>query len=773
MLQNSALFQLYTTVSFSISAEAVFAGGRHSLIASRNGLTDETLRRGEQNTCGTISRDDRYNKNNNASSHVPPAHATAPTPEPSLPSGEYPRESRTDDGYEYGEELVMLRRRVRMLEGQLQHQINYSSPPPQASPSSAPVPEQRPMPVPTPIPTAAFQQGQTNNTFTQDAPACSPSSNNNASEDAASILEFLAWGRRKNPELPPIASPEAMVHQAATADLSSAGAGDLRLGGHGCSTDSNNHMMKSALGDIPDMSVVQLLLPERGQALDLILWHEQNLLWYHCSYHAPSLRNQFESFYDTYDGQIEHPNMNLQWVAFLFAVLASTITCLPTVAAERLGFGDEERVTLSKRWFQAAITCLNRADFAANYSILSIQAIATLTLPAHALGFSNLQSVYLAAAVRIAQSFGLHRLRAEAPGGLVEKEAGRRAWMQLCSQDWFSLPFSDTYLINPIYSKSDLPLNCHDEDLVPLPDSLPTVTGYSRFLASIASIMPRLQDGLMSCNTMFTKYEQVIKWDKQLRNIAIARRPRWLCNGPVDPSWPPFVHWARRSLAISSSHKIIMIHRSFLSESFTNPAFEFTRRTCLAASKTIVTEYKHVVEEDGPVLWIYDAFAVAASIIIILDALYRDDTHEAETGERLQLARDVVEILKRHQHNMLAVRGVKLLTALFDAASAAASSSHRKRTAEAAELEPEPESESGPGSGRQKRRPTFDVPDFVKTFCEGRKAQAQPAHVASITDRTAAAAGLPILTDTFFEPGAFEDFGVENLLYLASQDFYP
>ncbi|KAJ5133320.1 hypothetical protein N7526_004685 [Penicillium atrosanguineum] len=57
-----------------------------------------------------------------------------------------------------------------------------------------------------------------------------------------------------------------------------------------------------------------------------------------------------------------------------------------------------------------------------------------------------------------------------------------------------------------------------------------------------------------------------------------------------------------------------MIHRKFLWSSFTNLAFAFTRKTCIAAAKTIIREQKQVIKEDGPVLWIYHAFSVAASI---------------------------------------------------------------------------------------------------------------------------------------------------------------
>lgn len=628
-------------------------------------------------------------------------------------------------------ELMMLRRRITDLETELQRR-------PIQSPS---VHEPYPEPTMHRIRAAdeePIHQGIANETQ-------SPSGDTVA-EDAASILEFLAWGRRKNPDLLPVTSPEAIT-QASTV-------GDVQI------PQTHSDLASSDEGNFDDLSqtsVLQLLLPEPQKTWELVLWHENCLLWYHCSYYGPCLRTQLKSFYDKCDGSIEHPGIDLQWVAFLFSVLAGSIICLPAEAAERFGFDERERDILSKRWFQAAITCLNKADFASNHSILSIQAITTLTLSAHMLGFSNLQSTYLAASVRIAQSLGIHRLTATVPGGEVEKEAARRVWSQICCQDWFSLPFSDTYLINPAYSKSEPPLNCHDGHLTSLPDSIPTVAGYSRFLGKIARIMPQLQDGLMSCNTLFTKYEQVLKWDKQLRTIAIANRPRYLSNVPLEPDWPVWVHWARRSLAISSSHKIIMIHRSFLSKSFSNPAFAFTRKTCLAASKTIMKEYKCVFEEDGPVLWIHQAFAVAASIILILDLLH-SGPGEPSNAEHLQLIKDMIGMLHKCRNSTIAARGVTLLTSLYDEVSGRVAPQGSKRTSS------DDIDESNERS--QKKPRLFNVPAFVKAFCNNQRAQAsQTSQVEVPTVATSV-----LLADTFFDAGPFDEESIENLFYLASQD---
>jgi hypothetical protein len=210
--------------------------------------------------------------------------------------------------------------------------------------------------------------------------------------------------------------------------------------------------------------------------------------------------------------------------------------------------------------FDVSSTCKFEANFMLTLpKRFSVQAIATLTIVAHPLGQSNSHSVMLASAVSIGQSLGLHRLVDENAGSVVEREIGRRVWAQLCVQDWFSIPFSEAYLINPLYSTSCLPRNCHDEDLRrTLPNSIPTITSYCRFLTGVAGLMPKLQDAMAESNTLYTKYQAVMKYDKAMRTLATSGRPIFVTNVAVQPNWPKYIPWARRAVAISSSHKIIV-----------------------------------------------------------------------------------------------------------------------------------------------------------------------------------------------------------------------
>lgn len=585
-------------------------------------------------------------------------------------------------------------------------------------------------------------------------------------ENAAAILEFLAWGKRKNPDYQSVVSPQADV-TCTTTEI-----GDICDVPDGLEETSNT------------THILQLLLPDKRQVYQLADYHEASLLWYHNSYHAPTFREQLNTFYNMFSGSIHDDQeakhrVNLQWVGLLFGILTGSMTCAPPSQTQAWGFKTSERAILSRKWFFAAISSLNKADYTAKQSILSVQAISTLTISAHLLGNSNTHAIHLAAAIRIAQGLGLHRLIEGTVDNIVEKETGRRLWTQLCAQDWFSTSFYETYLINPLYSFTDIPLNCHD-DMESLSDDVPTITSYSRFLHKIASLMPHLQDALISCNTSYTRYDQVLKWDKRLRMLVTTECPPCLSNRPIEPDWPHYVPWARRALAISSSHKIIMIHRSFLSESFVNPAFSFTRRTCLAASKTIIKEYKAVLNEDNPILWIYQAFSTAAAIILLLDVFHREPA-SVEYNEHKSLVEDVVEILGSAD-SMIATRGTKLLSSLLtELHRAPARPSSRKSSASEQNSRKRPRLESASEEFPHARRRCFNVNTFVKGFCDaGPKPTKTPQKSRELsTNGDVNFLNVEDMSPTnkfaqdflFHPPPGFEnatDF--ENLLYLASHD---
>jgi hypothetical protein len=159
---------------------------------------------------------------------------------------------------------------------------------------------------------------------------------------------------------------------------------------------------------------------------------------------------------------------------------------------------------------------------------------------------------------------------------VIQKELDRRVWQQLVTQDWFSVPFSETYCqcqagtrprnkstdlspgVNPLQFSTKTPLHCDEETMQPVQLSTPTVTTYGNFLFKVATLMPALQDQLSQAHSDI-KYEQILRFDKTMRDIVISQLPSCLnSQTAIEPSWPRCVAVARRCLTITSAHKIIV-----------------------------------------------------------------------------------------------------------------------------------------------------------------------------------------------------------------------
>lgn len=267
-----------------------------------------------------------------------------------------------------------------------------------------------------------------------------------------------------------------------------------------------------------------------------------------------------------------------------------------------------------------------------------------------------------------------------------------------------------------------------DTTLLPIPAHEPSSTSFARCINDIAGIMPQAHDALTSATTLYTKYEQVLHHDAKMKALERDGIPSFLSlNEPLRPEWPRWIPWARRSLKLCIAHKTIMIHRSFLGKAFTDPTFEHTRKTCMEASRTILIGAADALEKfEGPMLWIDQAFMVAAGITLSLDIFHRSPT-DPVCGEHRRHVEAAIVMLSRFEYSMIAVRGVRLLSSLLaEQARLSAEKSmanYKKRTRDESALTPDSPrtpnfTQAGNGTSfvSNLKRAKFDVPKFLENF---------------------------------------------------------
>lgn len=533
-------------------------------------------------------------------------------------------------------------------------------------------------------------------------------------QTSSSTIDFLSWGKTS------LSDYSSRVQSISVIDDPRAASG---LFDPVNSTDEAG--MSSCFGGTApaQISFLQLLMPSKRQVFQLAEYHIEQLLWYHACFHGPTFHAELTAAGAGPQG-LQVKNMDLRWAALLFSVMAASMVSVNDSIALSWGFQKEERGKLTRQWFKSCLTCLNLADFMRCHHIYSVQAITILTQSAHFLGYSNTQTGLLGAALKVSQGLGLQRLGLEedetnfasrtgrliVPAQrqkIVQREIGRRLWAQQCLQDWFQIPFSEMYSINRLHFSTLKPSNMDDSTLQICSDEVPTGVAFSNFLLEIARLMPQMHDAVLSANTLYTKYEHVLEWDAKMRQLVTEGCPKFLnALEPLEPYWPLWVPWARRSTSLCYYHKIIMIHRPFLGRSFTEPTFAYSRRACLAASKAVLKDAKQAYDDEGPSLWIDQAFMVASGITLALDTFHRREG-EPELEEHKRLVETTINMLGKYDDSMIGLRGCRLLASLLAEQAKLCTSNQmenfRKHALESGE------------QGAEKRQ-KFDVSKFVEQF---------------------------------------------------------
>tara|TARA_R110002060_G_scaffold63482_1_gene72740 strand:+ start:389 stop:937 length:549 start_codon:yes stop_codon:yes gene_type:complete len=163
-------------------------------------------------------------------------------------------------------------------------------------------------------------------------------------EDAATVLEFLAWGRLKESNLTSGIRNPSIVHEPSSHQeqdiLQSA-----QAWGNSPSSVSGGIIPM----DTMQISQIQALLPTKMQVFLLFEYHADWLLFMHCSFHVPTFRRELDQFYDEDQGVISITSAGLQWAALLFAIICGSMTSVQPAEVLKWGFHQGNSLGTSPR----------------------------------------------------------------------------------------------------------------------------------------------------------------------------------------------------------------------------------------------------------------------------------------------------------------------------------------------------------------------------------------------------------------------------------------
>ncbi|KAG9189696.1 hypothetical protein G6011_06564 [Alternaria panax] len=432
---------------------------------------------------------------------------------------------------------------------------------------------------------------------------------------------------------------------------------------------------------IVETQYLHSILPSKDRLFLVVDYYAENMMYWNGGiYHAPSFRRKLVAAYGQ-SSELNLQSLDWTWTALLFAILSSSIIGSAEGTSVSWGFSIDDKVHLARLWGAASISCLNLGNYTSKYSIHSVQTIYIMHAYEHLVGSSNQWIALRSVGVIIAKGLGLHRLgphpdderiaelTPDQKQAFVEREIGRRVWYGVVCQEWLcsTSQAACTLTLQWRHFTSARPRELDEETMMPLSNTAtPTVTSVGRYFFDYAAVLLDVHNTMVEFLDQedATKYAAIIKYDGEMRATCTEKVPECLSpRTPHDPNWPQWVTWARRLHQASVNHKIIMIHQHFLSKSFKDLRYTYSRWACVTAAQNIINLY-NARDANEPQWWVEQAFVVTAGICMILELFHHAEA-DSDAQEYQACVKRAVKFLQLFYTSSVAVHGVRLLMSLL------------------------------------------------------------------------------------------------------------
>ncbi|GAA5856542.1 hypothetical protein JCM8547_005856 [Rhodosporidiobolus lusitaniae] len=228
-------------------------------------------------------------------------------------------------------------------------------------------------------------------------------------------------------------------------------------------------------------------LPSLNLSTQLLSFALTDLAWIYSTCHSPSFLQEHQRFLAyRQQGEIRKAvdGLGFGWLALLFSYQALAAHNLPDDLTAV--FGVTNRQETAQLYFNISVQCLDSARFLSTPSLLTAQAIASLSHIFHIYGSVTLRSSLLAIAIRTAQQLGAHLCGEELPcerkrvpysacaahgvvsehlagsSELIQREVKKRVWWLLLHLDWVTVPIGLPFATPLEHLEVALPLNLSD-----------------------------------------------------------------------------------------------------------------------------------------------------------------------------------------------------------------------------------------------------------------------------------------------------------------------
>lgn len=459
--------------------------------------------------------------------------------------------------------------------------------------------------------------------------------------------------------------------------------------------------------------------------------------WQHCCVHFPTFEREVEAFVGIAvpeEGNSEYEGyraIDPAWLSLFYVICSIAIHQMSEEEGAYCGLGSEtERMRSASVLLHAAMDSLSLADYLVKPSVYSCQTIAILCVAGHNICGSDLLTSLLAIGIKTAQTLGLHALgrtarfleacaaqraqvlhragiQSEDMGScrlpdesrrqfaiwkkrIIDLEVGKRVWWAFTQQDYFAIPFSGCFSIVEGQYDTPLPHNCSDEDLeegrlINREVSVLTVASKQRFTCHVAKIVCDFFEDLNKTRDM-PSLSLVKHHEDRLRFVTNRFKA---CLDPTrsestkgkHASLPSFTTVLQHYLFISVQHKILVMHRAFLSRDVLAKERALSHSASIETARGVLHELERGLglnaEGDdrpqldlqsrvhGGALWTIPYHSVAAVTILALDMFEPASDGEQRALRRKEVKRALEALGRFTRKSAIARRGCQLLSDLL------------------------------------------------------------------------------------------------------------
>ncbi|KAH6989168.1 hypothetical protein BKA56DRAFT_542552 [Ilyonectria sp. MPI-CAGE-AT-0026] len=399
-----------------------------------------------------------------------------------------------------------------------------------------------------------------------------------------------------------------------------------------------------------------IILPSRESSEALVAFDKKWNSWVHYALEYPTFEHEHTSFMESIENGASLSDLDPAWLSVYFSVLSAALLMADEDYALELNLpGDPQR--LLRNWYEAALLCLNRADFMRKNNVRTVQTIAILGMCVYNFGDSELNNHLWSCAIRIAQALGLDGSRSDSACMPLSKEAQRRLWWTLVICEWLCVPYHV-----PQVDEADFHVPLPSID--PMGDHIQPVQ-YHIMMARTSTVYHRFRESLRRGGRSVA--ETVHLADQELAEVINSLPEHLQPDGGKIPDMDqletehPWIKWQRFDVSLVLLHHRLRIHRALHKDWLDSPGqHDGARAVCIRSARDIIW-IAHNWDQPAAMRrqWALSLHVFVAATFLLRESKAASLPDEVNFDEEFRMAISYLDETK--SRNMVADKASKIL----------------------------------------------------------------------------------------------------------------